>query len=213
MTETSENHELLQELAAAQELYGKLDTDMIGQKISTATALAQKPTKETIEALLTAAADKGMTPKNALQLNDATMEAIYGQAYNLYNQGRYKEASYLFRLLMLLDYMTPKYALGLAACLHRLKDYKNAANVYLLSGTIDPKNPLPHYHAADCYLQLDLRAMAVFSLSLAIEAAGEQPQYSVIRERAHLMKESLEKELDAQIEQEKQQEGAKSHSN
>lgn len=194
-----EGKSISEQLEAAHKMYDGLDKDKIGEKISSLTALAGGPTKETIQTLLVGAADKGIMPKHALQLGDDTMEAIYGQAYNLYNQGRYKEASYIFRLIMLLDYMTPKYILGLAACLHRMKDYKNAANIYLLCGTIDVTNPLPHYHAADCYIQLNVPEMAVFSLGLAITAAGDQPQYAVVKERSTLMKESLEKQLEEQM--------------
>ena len=165
------------------------------EKVTSAVSLAAKPTKDTIKALLTQAMTKGIMPKTALRIGDETMEAMYAQGYNLYNQGKYKEASYAFRLLMLLDYLTPKYVLGLAACLHRLKDYKNAANIYLLCGTLDSKNPLPHYHAADCYIQLGALPLAVFSLDVAMVSAGEQSQYSIIKERARLMRETLNKEI------------------
>lgn len=165
------------------------------EKVERLTAIASAPTKETLAALLTEAANKGIMPRHALQLGDDTMEAIYSQGYNLYNQGRYKEASYIFRLLMLLDYMTPKYILGLAACLHRMKDYKSAANIYQLCGVIDPKNPLPHYHAADCYIQLGVPILAIFSLNMAIVSAGDQPQYAVVKERATLMKDALHKQV------------------
>ena len=171
------------------------DTSGISEKVQGLTSLAATPAKETITAILSEALNKGVMPKNALNLTDDTMEAIYGQGYNLYNQGKYKEASYVFRLLMLLDYLTPKYALGLAACLHRMKDYKNAVNAYLLCGALDSKNPLPHYHSADCFIQLDAPPMAIFSLDLAIAAAGDQPQYSVIKERAVLMRDTLEKQV------------------
>lgn len=196
MDEETTHENLSEEVQKAQDLYATLDAEAMEKKVKSITALAGGPTKDTVSALLTAAFEKGVMPKNALKLGDDTMEAIYGQAYNLYNQGRYKEASYIFRLLMLLDYMTPKYTLGLAASFHRLKDFKNAANVYLLCGTIDPTNPLPHYHAADCYLQLKVPEMAIFSLGLAINAAGEQPQYAVVKERASLMKEGLNKEIE-----------------
>ena len=167
-------------------------------KVTSAVTLAAKPAKDTIKILLTQAMTKGMMPKTALRIGDETMEAMYAQGYNLYNQGKYKEASYVFRLLMLLDYLTAKYVLGLAACLHRLKDYKSAANIYLLCGTLDSQNPLPHYHAADCYIQLDALPLAIFSLDMAITAAGNQPQYSVIKERAKLMRETLDKEIVGQ---------------
>jgi type III secretion system low calcium response chaperone LcrH/SycD len=182
------------------EEYKDVDQKKIGEKIGPASAIAGGSAKDTIAALLSEAANKGVMPKHALKLGDDTMEAIYGQAYNLYNQGRYKEASYIFRLLMLLDYMTPKYILGLAACLHRMKDYKNAANIYLLCGTIDVTNPLPHYHAADCYMQLEVPSLALFSLGLAITTAGDQPQFAALKERASLMKEALQKKIKEEVE-------------
>lgn len=180
-----------------------VNTAAVSKKVGEATSLAATPAKDTITALLTQAMNKGIMPKQALHLGDETMEAIYGQGYNLYNQGRYKEASYIFRLLMLMDYMTPKYILGLAASLHRMKEYATAANVYLLCGTLDSTNPLPHYHAADCYMQLNLPVMAVFSLELAISAAASQPQYSIIKERATLMRNTLDKQLKAEQKEEK----------
>ena len=183
-----------------------IDTGSMSEKLASLLSTAGGPAKETITALLTQALNKGVMPKQALQLGDDTMEAIYSQAYTLYNQGRYKEASYIFRMLMLLDYVTPKYPMGLAACLHRQKDYRAAANIYLLCGTLDPTNPLPHYHAADCYMQLNYPMMALFSLGLAIKAAGTQPQYAIIKERASLMKDALQKQIAEEI-----QEDAKKH--
>ena len=182
-----------------------VDTTAVGEKISGATGHAAGPAREAITALLTQALNQGLMPKTALRLSDDTMEAIYGQAYNLYNQGKYKEASYVFRLLMMLDYLTPKYAMGLAACLHRMKDYKNAANTYLLCGTLDTTNPMPHYHAADCYIQLNSEVAAIFSLNLAIKAAGAQPQYAVIKERATLMRDTLDTKLQEEWKKQKKE--------
>ena len=161
-----------------------------------------KKAEQTLKTILQASLKKGIMPKQALQINDDTMEAIYTQAYNLYNQQKYRESSYIFRLLMLLDFTTPKYVLGLAACAHRLQDYTNAANLYFLCAALDPTNPLPHFHSADCYLQLGAVALATYALSLAINTAQNQPQYEVIKQRAELMKEALDKQLEAQAPQE-----------
>ena len=165
-------------------------------KLMIANNLAAGSAAATLKGILSQAINSGIMPRQALKLSDDTMEAIYGQAYNLYNQGKYKEASYVFRLLMLLDYLTAKYMMGLAACQHRLHDYKQAANTYILCGTLDSKNPLPHYHAADCYLQLQAPLLAIFSLGLAVSAAGDQPQYAIIKERASLMKEALNQQMN-----------------
>lgn len=187
--------------------FEKLTQGQPKEKAAELSRLASGPARDTMKTILFGAVNKGILPKHALRLGDDTMEAIYSQAYTLYNQGKYQDASYIFRLLMLLDYMTSKYILGLAACLHRMKDYKNAANVYLLCSTLDSTNPLPHYHSADCYLQLGFPEMAAFSLGLVLAAAGDQPQYAVIKERARLMKETLDKELDEKVKkaQEKEQ--------
>ncbi len=204
--ETPKKPSLQEQLEQFQKEYNEMTSARVGEKIASMTSLASGPATDTIMALLSEAANKGMMPKHALQLGDDTMEAIYSQAYNLYNQGRYKEASYIFRLLMLLDYMTAKYILGLAACFHRMKDYSNAANIYLLCGTIDATNPLPHFHAADCYIQLEVPTLAIFSLGMAISAAGDQPQYAIVKERAMLMRAALEKELQEKIAQMKKAE-------
>lgn len=156
-----------------------------------------KKSEETVKNILSSALKKGIMPKTALKLTDDTMEAIYTQAYNLYNQGKFRDASYIFRLLMLLDFTTPKYVLGLAACAHRVKDYTNAANLYYLCAALDPSNPMPHFHAADCYMQLGAIGIASYSLGLAIETAGIQPQYEIIKERAQLMRDALDKQIEA----------------
>lgn len=156
-----------------------------------------KKAENTLKAIMEASLKKGIMPKQALQITDDTMEAIYTQAYNLYNQSKFRDASFIFRLLMLLDFTTPKYVLGLAACAHRLREFTNAANLYFLCAAIDPSNPLPHFHAADCYIQLGALGLATYSLSLAISTAGIQPQYEVIKQRAELMQEALDKQIEA----------------
>ena len=157
-----------------------------------------KKAESAVKQIMEVALKKGIMPKQALQISDDTMEAIYTQGYTLYNQSKFRDASYIFRLLMLLDFTTPKYVLGLAACAHRIKDYTNAANLYFLCAALDPTNPLPHFHSTDCYIALGATAIAAYSLRLAIDTAGDQPQYESIKQRAELMYEALNKQLDAE---------------
>jgi hypothetical protein len=84
--------------------------------------------------------------------------------------------------------------MGLAACMHMLKAYEDAIGINILCSSFDSKNPLPHYHAADCYIKLDCPTEACFELSEAIHAAGKDEQYAVLVERAQLMMESLAEE-------------------
>jgi len=103
------------------------------------------------------------------------VEGIYGQAYRLYQTGRYNDASQLFRLLIMINSTDPKFTLGLGACMHMLKDYKAAAGIYALCAVIDPDNPLPHYHASDCFLQMNDKPSALIALELAVKKAAERP--------------------------------------
>src|ERR1700733_3616408 len=79
---------------------------------------------------------QNMIPKRIMGLSDAMVEGIYGQAYRLYNTGKYKDASQLFRLLIMLNSTEGKYAMGLGACFHMLKEYKNAISTYSICGVI-----------------------------------------------------------------------------
>lgn len=139
--------------------------------------------------------NKKLIPKEAIGMSDAMIEGIYGQAYRLYSTGKYKDAAELFRLLVMLNSTEPKYTMGLAACFHLLKDYKSAVNTYSLCGIIDPKSPIPHYHASDCYIQMKDPMSAIIALEMAISRSNEKPEFQSIKDRAALTIESLKKEL------------------
>jgi len=138
---------------------------------------------------------QGMLPKDALGLSDAIIEGIYAQAYQLYNTGKYTEASHLFRMLVMLNTTEVKYILGLAACLHMLKEYQNAVQTYAMCAILDPENSVPHYHSSDCYVQMKDYLSAIISLDLAVQRAGDKPEYAKLKERASMSIESLKKQI------------------
>lgn len=138
---------------------------------------------------------KGASPKEALGFTNQKMDAIYGQAYRLYNTGKYKEALELFRVLVILDPTESKYTLGVAACLHMMKEYMAAAKIYLFAGMLDPQNPVPHFHASDCYIQMRDKPSALICLEMAVKIAGNKPEYQVLKDRASMTIEGLKKDL------------------
>ena len=89
-----------------------------------------------------------------------------------------------------------KYTLGMAACFHMQKEYKTAADMYMLCSVIDSASPIPPFHASDCYLQMKDLVSALFSLELAAQKAGQKPEYKVLKDRALLTIAALKKELD-----------------
>lgn len=161
-------------------------------------AKVTEESKETLGMLMERVLKQGMRPKTALNLSDEVMEGIYSHAYNMYNRGMYSEASHIFRLLIMLDPVEAKYLMGLGASLHMLKEYKDAAAMYLLCSAYDSENPLPHYHCADCFIKMDTPFDAVLELKDAIRKAGEKEEYAVLVERAQLMVESLTPEAEDQ---------------
>ncbi len=145
----------------------------------------------------------GFAPQSALGLSDAMLEGIYGQAYRLYNTGKYTEAVILFKFLMMVKSTEPKYTMGFAACYHMLKDYKHAIIVYTMCGVIDPESPIPHYHVSDCYIQLKDPVSAIVALDMAVKRAGIKPEYQALKDRALLTIQSLRKEMGKGQEQKK----------
>ncbi|MCE2983981.1 MAG: SycD/LcrH family type III secretion system chaperone [Parachlamydia sp.] len=137
---------------------------------------------------------EGQTPKDAMGVNNNVLESIYAQAYRLYNTGKYIEATHLFRVLIMLNVTEPKYTLGLAACFHMLKEYKNAIQTYTMCSTLDPSSPIPYYHSSDCFIQMKDYLSAMLCLQLAIDKAGEKPEYAKIKERASLSLESIKQQ-------------------
>jgi type III secretion system low calcium response chaperone LcrH/SycD len=161
---------------------------------------SQKPNqKNQAEQEYTRAAEKilkeKMTPKDAMGVSASYLENVYAQAYRLYNTGKYGEGVHLFRILIMLNPMEPKYLLGLAACFHMLKDYDNAIQTYTMCSALDPTTPIPHYHTSDCFIQQKDYVSAMISLELAIERSGDKQEFNKIKERSLMSLQSLKKQL------------------
>lgn len=139
---------------------------------------------------------KGILPKDAMNMDEQMLEGIYGQAYRLYNTGKYSESASIFRLLMMINSMEAKYTMGLAACYHMVKEYKFAVEAYTLCSIIDPENPIPQYHAADCYINMGDQVSAAVALKLAVNKGKDKPEFATLVDRANLMIEGLKKEVN-----------------
>ncbi len=145
---------------------------------------------------------KGMLPKDALGISNARIEAMYGQAYRLFNSGNYKEAMNLFNMLVFLNITDAKYTLGLAACLHKLKHYKLAADTYAKCSMLDPKSPVPFYQMALCYLELGDPLSAIVCLELAIKLCGEKNEYMELKGTCELTIHGLNQAAENQTKRE-----------
>jgi type III secretion system low calcium response chaperone LcrH/SycD len=156
---------------------------------------------DSFDAAIKRATKKGATAKDTLGLTDAMVEGIYGQAYRLYNTGRYKDAVRIFRLLLMINATEPKYIMGLAACYHMTKEYKAAVEIYSMASVVDANSPVPLYHASDCYMKMGDNPAALIALEMAVKRAGERAEFKTLKDRALMTIASLKKEFSAETKQ------------
>jgi type III secretion system low calcium response chaperone LcrH/SycD len=109
-------------------------------------------------------------------LTKEAQEASYYLAHTFYRQGKYEEASSLFRMLTLAGPTTRKFWMGLGASLQMNKDYKEALNAYELAARLDPTDPHVHLYAADCFFTQGEAEEGLFALDCAERALTFSPQ-------------------------------------
>ncbi|MCB1148940.1 MAG: SycD/LcrH family type III secretion system chaperone, partial [Chlamydiia bacterium] len=144
--------------------------------------------------------EKGMMPKDAMGISDADAENMYAQGYQLYNMGKYKDARHMFTTLSMMDSTEPKYIFGMAASLHMEEKYEAAAKAYLQMAFLSAEDPVPYYHAADCYLKLDETLSALTVLKQAAKRCGSKPEYALMKERVDMTIANLEADIQAELE-------------
>ncbi len=139
---------------------------------------------------------QAVKPKDLLRMNQTMVEGIYGQAYRLYNTGKYQEAMHIFRYLIMLDSTEPKYLMGLAACFHMIKEFDNATELYALCSALDPKNPIPYYHATDCYMQMKDYTSALLASQTALNRAKKYEEFATIASRLEQTQQTIKRLLE-----------------
>jgi type III secretion system low calcium response chaperone LcrH/SycD len=162
--------------------------------VSQAAGAIKRMTSEEYTQLAKKMMHSNVMVKEIAGISDEKEEGIYAQAYVLYNTGRYKEASEVFRVLIMLNSTEPKYIMGLAACFHMMKQYASATSMYTMCSLLDPNSPLPYFHASDCYIQMGDLMSAALCLKMAIDKAQEKPEYSTLKERSQITLDGLKKE-------------------
>lgn len=172
------------------EVQVKKGVEKLGKKIHEVESKKNKNITFLIQELL----KSGCMPKDVFNFSDQQIEGIYAQAYNFYQTGRYNDALQIFRLLVVLNPGEMKYALGIAASLHMMKEYQEAVEAYTLCSVLDPLNPVPHYHMSDCFVGMRDRHSAKIALETAIRKAGDKPEYQILKDRASLTIKNLKKE-------------------
>ncbi len=109
---------------------------------------------------------------------------FYAIAFGLYEKGDYRGAAQLFTQLVLTDPFSEHYWQGLASSRQMAREYLAAVHAWSLVALLKEKDPLPHFHAAECLLSLDDKEEALKALDAALEFCRNER----LREKINLLK-------------------------
>jgi len=110
---------------------------------------------------------------------------FYATAFGLYEKGDYRGASQLFTQLVLTDPFSEHYWQGLASSKQMGRDYMAAVHAWSMVALLKEGDPLPHFHAAECFLSLDEKEDALKALDAALERCQNDER---LCNKIHLLK-------------------------
>lgn len=148
--------------------------------------------REIQKKVLMSASEEGSSIASTLNISPDVMEFLYGEAYRLYMIRKYDDAMKFFKLLYLFMPLDTRFSLGLASCFHSKKDYEKATAWYMTVSMLDQETPLPFYYLSDCFLKIGEPSMAAGALKIALERAGDNPEFSQLKERMKRMVSSFD---------------------
>ncbi len=96
-----------------------------------------------------------LPPDGVEPLSQEGQNELYATAYNLYNDGDYGMAAKVFTKLVLSAPLNRGFWKGLASSEQMKKEYTAALHAWCMVVLLNDKDPLPHFHAAECYLSQD----------------------------------------------------------
>lgn len=127
-----------------------------------------------------------VTVKKALGITDSVMDALYEQGYNLFQNGKYKDALHVFNCLRFLDNTDSRFAFCIATCYYGMNDYINAAASYLTYRELDPFNPIVSFRIFDCFVKANNPAAALYFIQEALVLTDKFPKYASLKEKIKL---------------------------
>jgi len=133
--------------------------------------------------------------KENLGITDKQIVQMYEKGKKLYDAGKYKDAETVFSTLLVVDKKNPAYLYGLASCAMMLKNDLIAVDSFLKYANFVPSDPMPHFYISRIYEKKNDLASTLIALEMAINSAGNQPQYQAVKNRAQMSVATISKVL------------------
>jgi type III secretion system low calcium response chaperone LcrH/SycD len=97
---------------------------------------------------------------------------LYAVGFGSYSQGSYAQASSLFTTLVTANPFDERFWRGLASSKQMEEKYQEALRAWSLVALLCDKDPLPHFHAAECLMSLNEKSDALKALKMAQELSS-----------------------------------------
>jgi type III secretion system low calcium response chaperone LcrH/SycD len=123
-------------------------------------------------------------------LSPASLKTLYGFAYRFYRDGHYDKARDFFRFLVLIQSEDKKHWMGLGGAEQMCENYSPALQAYAFATVLDPTDPMPHFHAAECYARLEQWEQAHKALAACEHYIPDTAKSRPLLARIHLMRQN-----------------------
>lgn len=120
--------------------------------------------------------------QQAYGVTNKEMDELYYQGYKYYQEDKYGDSVVLFRWLVILNPFVVKYWMGFAASQQFLGEYEKALHSYAMWALMADDDPMPHFHAYECYKKMNNPQDERKALEQAHRRAVNKPVYSEIRQ-------------------------------
>ena len=145
---------------------------------------------EGIAAQLQVQLHAGLTLGDILGVTESELEAAYTIAHRFYEIADYPQAERMFTLLMINNPLDKRFGFSLGATLQMQGKYDDAIVRYGMSSLLDPADPKPSYHTAECLLHKGEPQDALDMLELCLERA-QGPAHDDLRQRTLALQQLL----------------------
>jgi type III secretion system low calcium response chaperone LcrH/SycD len=115
-----------------------------------------------------------LNSEKAISLEE--QEQLYAMSYHFYQKGDYATAAQFFTKLVSMNPFMGKYWRGLASSEQMRKEYLAAVHAWCLVALLEERDPLAHFHAAECLFSLNDTHEGLKALQAAESLLGAQDE-------------------------------------
>lgn len=126
-------------------------------------------------------------------VSEKDLDALYVMAYNLYAEKKYQEALQIFQAIVFYNHFDKRGWIGTGACCQLLHRYRDAISSYAYASLINSEDPLPLFHAIECYIALKSYDEARSAIEAMLLLTEKNVQFDQLKNWAMKMKETLQK--------------------